>query len=60
MRRSSKSLRKNSPTKLKKKNNPNIQYLKKDITSLHLQNSLARKYSTTQNFHYITAVNTFV
>lgn len=31
--------------------------MKKEITPLNFQNSLYRKYSTTQNFHYINSMN---
>lgn len=31
--------------------------MKKEISPLNVQNSLYRKYSNTQNFHYINAMN---
>ncbi len=57
MRKSSKSLRKSSPSKQKKKNDCDPKCSKREITSLNIQNSLSRKYSSTQSFHYITALN---
>ena len=34
--------------------------MKKEITPLNVQNSLYRKYSNTQNFHYINAMNNLI
>jgi hypothetical protein len=60
MRKNSKSLRKSSPIKLTKKRDCFKKCEKKEITSLNIQHSLSRKYSSTQNFHYITSVNKFL
>lgn len=31
--------------------------MKKEISPLNVQNSLYRKYSTTQNFHYVNGID---
>jgi hypothetical protein len=57
MRKRSKSLRKSSSSKPKRKNECYPKCSKKEFSCLNIQNSLSRKYSTTQSFHHITALN---
>ena len=60
MKRNNKSLRKLSPQKPAKKKYCAKKCIKKEITPLNVQNSLYRKYSNTQNFHYINAMNSLL
>jgi len=60
MRKNSKSLRKSSPIKLSKKKDCLKKCEKKEVSSFNIHHSLSRKYSSTQNFHYITSVNKFL
>ncbi len=60
MRKNSRSLRKSSSQKQTRKKDTVKKLAAKEISPLNIQNSLYRKYSNTQSYHYMCGVSIYL